>query len=227
MHLLATGDAYCINSKSMYLCAFVSSSFIPWSTRLVFIFNFVDTGSAFVRLVHYSLIGEEQERQLSNLHWRDLVSSKHFAFQRKKSPSLPAGNKESSRTSSQPEGVQQQSGGGASTKPKPFKGICHKCLGFGHKMRDCPQRDPPSETPAHVSTSMVTANRPASDQAIGPNHMTLLEKQHFTFSMVVMVDCQAEVTICHLGRRLQAWVNCGSHRSMETSQTQKQKSTGL
>jgi len=160
--------------------------------------------NSFDNALYQARIAEEQERQLSDLHRRDLVSSKHFALQRKKSPSLPAGDKESSRTSSKPEGVQQQSGGGASTKPKPFKGICHKCLGFGHKMRDCPQRDPPSETPAHVSTSMVTANRPASDQAIGPNHMTLLEKQHFTFSMFVMVDCQAEVTISHLSRSLQA-----------------------
>ena len=47
-----------------------------------------------------------------------------------------------------------------------------------------------------------------------------------TFSMVVMVDCQAEVTLSHLGRRPQDWVNCGSHRILETSQTQQQKSTG-
>jgi len=44
-------------------------------------------------------VAEEQERPLSDLHQRDLVPSKHFTLQRKKPPSLPAGDKEPSKTS--------------------------------------------------------------------------------------------------------------------------------
>ena len=56
----------------------------------------------------------------------------------------------------------QQVSGDSKPQQRSFKGRCRKCFGLGHKMNDCPQKDPPSETPAHVSTtSVVTASQSA------------------------------------------------------------------
>ena len=95
------------------------------------------SANSFDDALYQARVAEEQERQLSDLHRRDLVPSKHFTLQRKRPPSLPGGDKEPSRITLKPEGAQPQSGGGASTQPKPFRGKCRKCFGFGHKMRDC------------------------------------------------------------------------------------------
>lgn len=124
------------------------------------------SANTFDDALYQARIAEEQKRQLSDLHRRDQSSGKQFTPPPKKPPSPLAEDKvgDHSGTSSKPGGAQQP-GGDARPQQKPFKSWkCRKCFGIGHNMRDCPQRDPPTESPAHVSTSMMTASRPALDQ---------------------------------------------------------------
>ena len=125
------------------------------------------SANTFDDALYQARIAEEQERQLSDLHRRDQGPSRQFTPQKRKPPSPPAEDKvgDPSGTSSRSGGAQQQSGSDAKPQQRPYKvWKCRKCFGVGHKAKDCPQRDPPTETPARVSTSMVTASRPALGQ---------------------------------------------------------------
>ena len=121
------------------------------------------SANTFDDALYQARIAEEQERQLSDLHKREQDPNKRFTPHRK--TQATAGKTEPDKSTAETGGTLLQASDDSRPQQRPFKGRCCKCSAFGHKMKDCPQKDPPSETPVRVSTtSAVTASQSAQPQ---------------------------------------------------------------
>ena len=121
------------------------------------------SANTFDDALYQTRIAEEQERQLSDLHKREQDPNKRFTPHRK--TQATAGKTEPGKSTAETGGTQLQASDDSRPQQRPFKGRCRKCSASGHKMKDCPQKDSPSETPVRVSTtSAVTASQSAQPQ---------------------------------------------------------------
>ena len=63
-------------------------------------------------------------------------------------------------------GTPQQASDDSRPQQRPYKGRCRKCYAFGHKMKDCPQKDLPSQTPVRVSASQSAQSQPQDEETM-------------------------------------------------------------